>query len=191
MNETLLIFQLQDNIKIICLTFTATCYLPPYMLCLFTGYTGPLDLQQNLTTQKVRVACKNHEKSNIVISWFITICNEREMVCWGMERGFIIQMTIIKQSEGSQWTQEKLRWEILFISIVLRLNFIHWDLIQNILNALGTKLDREIYLGHFQNLLTSYFIFTSTFSVASNSAPYASQNGMLLNLVMKSSWICQ
>ena len=61
---------------------------------------GPLDLRQDLTTQKVRVANKNHEKSNIVISWFITKCDERKMVCWGIKRGYIIQMALIKQSEA-------------------------------------------------------------------------------------------
>ena len=45
------------------------------------------------------VAKKNHEKSNTVISSFITICNERKMVCRGIERGFIIQMAIKKQSK--------------------------------------------------------------------------------------------
>ena len=35
---------------------------------LFTGYTGPMDPRRDLTTQKVRVANKNHEKSNIVTS---------------------------------------------------------------------------------------------------------------------------
>ena len=49
----------------------------------------------DLTTQKVRVSNENHEKSNIVISWFITLCNERKTVCWGIERGYIIQMAII------------------------------------------------------------------------------------------------
>ena len=48
---------------------------------LFIGYRGPLDPRRDLPTQKVRVANKNHEKSNIVILCFIIICNERKMVC--------------------------------------------------------------------------------------------------------------
>ena len=42
---------------------------------------------------------KSWKKTNIVISWFTIICNERKMSCWGIGRGFIIQMTIIVQSE--------------------------------------------------------------------------------------------
>ena len=73
-----------------------------------TGYTSPLDQRRDLTIQKVRVANKNHEKSNIVVSSFLTICNERKMVCGGMQRGFVIQMTIIKRSETylKRWTHE-------------------------------------------------------------------------------------
>ena len=66
---------------------------------LITGYTSPLDPWRDLTTQKVRVANENHEKSNIAISWLLFACNGRKMVCWGIERVFIIHMTIIKQSE--------------------------------------------------------------------------------------------
>ena len=41
------------------------------------GRPRPLRIRHRRRRRKVRVANKNHEKSNIVISLFITICSER------------------------------------------------------------------------------------------------------------------
>ena len=39
-------------------------------------------------------------KNHIFIQLFIIICNERNMVCCGIEEGFVFQMTLIKEREA-------------------------------------------------------------------------------------------
>ena len=124
----------------------------------FTGYTGPLDRPRDLTTQKVRVANKHHKKSNFVISWFITICNERKMVCWGAERRFIVQMAIIKQSETF--------WKLFgFIGLTSGgKGKTEMNLVSNIKIAiyLVMKFHLVAFAAHYFNCISDYFASLNT-----------------------------
>ena len=68
-------------------------------LHLFIVYNGPLDLdpQRNSNIKKKLGLQKKIIKNPILLfQWFITICNNRKMLCWGRGRGFVIQLKVIK-----------------------------------------------------------------------------------------------